>query len=435
MEMIVIGAVAAVAIVVLWLAGRSRMTELKSRLGESEQAAESWRTEAESCRGYLVDSQRNEALLGERLATQQSYNLQLKAEIAAERDRLTASFNQEREQMTREFSIRFENLANEILERKSRSMTDQSRESITAMLKPLGENLENFRRRIEEESKLRFALEAQVKHLAELNMRMSQEANNLTAALRGNSKSQGDWGEMILETLLENSGLKRDLHFRVQESIRDEHGNLHRPDIILSLPDEKEVVIDSKVSLTAYISYTEAEDEPTRKTTLAAHSLSVRNHIIELGAKSYSKLVRSPDFVILFIPNEPAFLLALQSDSTLWQEAYKRGVILSSPTNLFAILRIVDDLWRRDSQSRNALEIARQGGDLYDKFVLFAETFADVGSSIRKSEELYDKAFGQLSSGRGNLVARIEKLRSLGLKTTKQLPRKFTEQGSVEEIP
>lgn len=362
--------------------------------------------------------ERENAILGERLAAMSDKY----TTIISEREELLTRFNDERTKMAEQFSDKFNILANNILEQKSRNIALTGKEQLESILKPFGENIERFRLRVEEEAKHRFALENEVKRLSELNMRMSQEANDLTSALKGNSKSQGDWGEMILETLLENSGLKRNQHFRTQESIRNADGAIVRPDVILLLPEQKEVIIDSKVSLVSYVGYCQAQDDPQRQAFLAAHVSATRNHIIELGTKSYQKLVNSPDFVIMFIPNEPAFMLALQNDNQLWHEAYQRGVILSSPTNLFAILRIVDDLWKRDSQSKNALEIARQGGDLYDKFVGFAETYLEIGKTITRSQEQYDRGLGQLSQGTGNLVRRAERLRNLGLKSTKKIP-------------
>lgn len=384
----------------------------------------------DSMSGELQDERLSSAVIGERLAA----SVERQREVEQQKADLLAMFNTERVAMSEQFTHKFNVLANEILENKSRTMSTQNSDTINAILRPFGEKIDKFRERIEQESKQRYALENEVKRLAELNMQMSREANNLTAALRGNSKSQGDWGEMILETLLENSGLKRDIHFRIQETIRDAQGQLLRPDVVLCLPDEKEVIIDSKVSLTAYVAYCESEDELSAKRALAAHVLSVKSHITELGKKSYQKLVASPDFVIMFVPNEPAFLLALQGDSAIWDEAYQKGVILSSPTNLFAILRIVDDLWRRDSQSKNALEIARQGGDLYDKFVGFVETLSDVGRAIKRSDELYEKGISQLSSGAGNLVRRAETLRKLGVKASKKLPAQLSDNDEILNV-
>ncbi|MEG0162760.1 MAG: DNA recombination protein RmuC [Mucinivorans sp.] len=352
------------------------------------------------------------AVLEERIATQQIESQKLDQIIIREREELSEKFS-------KDFSI----LANDMLEQKARSMNQTASESITNLLKPLSENLREFREKINVEGKERFALAAEVKRLAELNRLMSEQAQNLNDALRGNSKSQGDWGEMILETLLENSGLKRDIHFTVQQIVKDENGANLRPDVVLSLPDEKQVVIDSKVSLTAYVNYCESKTTETTKQALALHISSLRSHINELSAKRYDKLIgTSPDFVIMFVPTEPALLLGLQAAPELWNESYKKGVILSSPSNLFGILKIVDDLWRRDRQSKGAIEIARQGGDLYDKFVGFTETFLEIGRSIDKTSQAHARAMGQLTSGTGNLVRRAEKLRDLGVKVTKKLP-------------
>lgn len=389
-------------------------------------------------RGLLGESELQNAVLNQRLVSQQQLlevserqatiaQQRLQNELTTERIRLGELFETERREQEKKYTQVFENLSSGVLERKTQSLKEQSKESIEAMLKPFAESINAFRQRIEAESKQRFALEKEVARLAELNLKMSQQTNNLTSALKGNSKTQGDWGEMILETMLESSGLKRDIHFRVQESIRTIDGNLLRPDVILNLPEGKEVVIDSKVSLRAYIAFTESQNSESTTIAQGAHVAAIRSHINELGGKKYNNLVASPDFVIMFVPNEPAFLVALQADNELWNYAYSKGVILSSPTNLFAILRIVDELWKRDSQSKNALEIARQGGDLYDKFVTFTEVFLSIGASLEKSTQQYDRALGQLSQGKGNLTKRAETLRDLGLKTAKSLPSSMVE--------
>lgn len=381
----------------------------------------------------LSEAELNNAVLGEKLMAQQQLmevaerqaiqaQQRLQQELAAERARMLELFENERQQQQIKYTQVFENLSSGVLDRKSQSLREQSRESIEAMLKPFAQSIETFRERIEAESKQRFALEKEVARLAELNMMMSRQANDLTSALKGNSKTQGDWGEMILETMLENSGLERDIHFRVQESIRTQEGTLLRPDVILNLPQGKEIILDSKVSLRAYVAFTESQSPEVAQKAKQAHAAAIRAHINELGAKNYNNLVESPDFVIMFIPNEPAFLVALQADAELWSYAYSRGVVMSSPTNLFAVLRIVDELWKRDSQSKNALEIARQGGDLYDKFVTFTEVFLAIGTSLEKSTQQYEKALGQLSQGKGNLTKRAETLKNLGIKTSKQLP-------------
>lgn len=405
---------AALAVVLLlWL--RSERAASQRLAGEND----ALRAEAEQARLRLVEQQ----------AAADSEMAMARAEIRIWSERFESQTT-EREKLEKQFSDHFQNLANNILEEKTKRFTATNQQNIDGLLKPLKENIEKFHQRIEQDARDRVALEVEVRRLRELSDQVSREANNLATALRGNSKTQGDWGEMILETLLESSGLQKGIHFRVQEDFRTEDGSHVRPDVVLVLPDDKQMVIDSKVSLTAYANYVEAADgadENVRKAALAAHVASVRKHIDELAAKSYQKLTEaSPDFVIMFVPNEPAFLVALQCDAKLWDDAYRKKVILSSPTNLFAILKIVDDLWRRDNQDRYALEIARQGGALYDKFVGFAESFLAVGDALGRTDKAYRTALGQLKEGNGNLVRRAESLRKLGVKASKKMPAALT---------
>ena len=330
----------------------------------------------------------------------------------------------------------FRNMANDILEEKSRQFKESNRESLEALLKPFRENIDSFRRRVDEvydkEAQQRFSLKEEIRRLSEANLRMSEEATNLARALTGDSKVQGDWGEMILDTILDSSHLVRGIHYRTQETLKDASGNNLRPDVILNLPDGKQIVIDSKVSLTAYVAYTESRTPEDSARYVKDHLRSVRAHIDELGGKRYQTLVQSPDFVIMFVPNEPAFLLAMQQEPALWSDAYKK-VIVSSPTNLFALLKLVDDLWKRDNRNRNAIAIATEGANLYDKFVGFADTLTDLGRSIASASDKYDKAIKQLKTGSGNLIRRSEKLRELGVKATKTLPRQMADYDDTEE--
>jgi DNA recombination protein RmuC len=261
---------------------------------------------------------------------------------------------------------------------------------------------------------------------------------------------QGDWGEMILERMLESSNLQKGVHYFVQEVFKDEGGASLRPDIILTLPEGKRIVIDSKVSLTAWVDYTAASESDSgsdpgsgpagnaaaREAALKRHVASVRQHISDLHARNYQGVVAdSPDFVIMFVAGEPAFVAALQADNTLWTEGYNKRVIISSPTNLFALLRIVDDLWKRDSQGKHALEIARQGGALYDKFVGFVSSLEDVGRNLDRAQKSYDHAYGQLSAGKGNLVGQAERLRKMGVKATKKLPAALADNLPDDDAP
>ena len=355
------------------------------------------------------------------------------AEKLAARDEALARQKEELTALQERQRVEFKNLAAEILEEKSNQFKQTNRESLELLLKPFRDNIEGFRKKVEEvyekEAQQRFSLKEEIRHLNEMNLRMSQEANNLTAALKGNSKVQGDWGEMILETILDSSNLIKGVHYQTQENIKDnETGANLRPDVILNLPEGKQIVIDSKVSLTAYVTYSETDAPEAQQRAVKEHVRSVRSHIAELAGKSYQTLLNgqnksvSPDFVIMFIPNEPAFLLAMQQDSALWSDAYNRKVIISSPTNLFALLKIVDDLWKRDGQSKNALAIATEGANLYDKFVGYSETLLDLGRSLGAATGKYEQAMNQLKTGRGNLIRRAERLRELQVKASKSLP-------------
>ena len=357
-----------------------------------------------------------------------------KTEAISKNEALTEKLRTQRaelEEIESRFRAEFRNLAGEILEEKSRQFKETNRESLEGLLKPFSERIKDFKERVEQiyqtGNEQHGALRNEIGRLAELNRRITEETVHLTNALKGNSKVQGDWGEMILETILENSNLHRGIHYSIQENLKDETGANLRPDVILRLPDRKQVVIDSKVSITAFVNYTACDDPAERQRLLHDHLRSVRAHVDELGKKSYQKLVDSPDFVIMFIPNEPAFLTALQNDLTIWSDAYNKKVIISSPTNLFALLKIVDDLWKRDNQNRNALMIAKQGADLYDKFIGFAETLGALGKNIEQAHTNYDKAIGMLKTGKGNLVSRTERLRELGVKATKSLPAQLAD--------
>ena len=326
----------------------------------------------------------------------------------------------------------FRNLAGEILEDKSKRFTESNRENIEKILQPLNKDIESFKKKVEEtyhkESTERTVLERKIAELVQLNNQIRLDAINLTNALKGNTKTQGDWGEMILERILENSGLTKGREYFVQETlksddnrtIRGDNGRAMRPDVIIVYPDNRKVVIDAKVSLTAYIAYCNAESEEGRNTALKAHMQSVRKHIDELSDKNYAGWAEGTlDFVMMFIPNEASYVLAMQTDSALWNEAYRKRVLLLSPANLIVSLKLTADLWSREYQNRNALEIADRGGKLYDKCIAFLESFTTVGDHLRKSQEVYDQALGRLKTGNGNLVSQAQKLKELGIKSKK----------------
>jgi len=352
----------------------------------------------------------------------------LESECAGAQARVAAWQEQFRneQQMQEALEQKFDLLAHRIFDEKSRQFKEGNKESLETLLKPFRENISEFKERVEkiyaEQNLQTGALKSEIKNLLDLNRKITEETTNLTQALRGNSKAQGDWGEMILETILESSNLVNGIHYTTQHNLKGEEGNNLRPDVILNLPEKKQIIIDSKVSLTGFVNYCNEEEPAARDRALKDHLRSMRAHVDELGGKRYQNLVNSPDFVIMFVPNEPAFMAALQNDPQIWSDAYNKKVIISSPTNLFALLKIVDDLWKRDSQGKNALAIAKAGGDLYDKFVGFAETLVTLGKNIETTSGSYQKAMNQLKEGKGNLVGRSEKLRALGIKANRGLP-------------
>ena len=307
----------------------------------------------------------------------------------------------------------FQNLANDILEDKSRRFTEANRENIERIL------------------------ERKIAELVQLNNRIREDAVNLTNALKGNTKTQGDWGEMILERILENSGLTKGREYFIQETLKDEsdrvirteNGNTMRPDVIVVYPDNRKVIIDSKVSLTAYVDYCNAETETEREVALKAHLLSVRKHIDELSARNYCDWCDGAlDFVMLFIPNESSYVLAMQSEPTLWHEAYRKRVLLLSPSNLIVSLKLTADLWSREYQNRHAQEIAERGAKLYDKCVAFLESLTAIGDNIRRTEESYRQALNRLKEGNGNLISQTLKLKELGVKSRrgdKEIPEEL----------
>jgi DNA recombination protein RmuC len=334
----------------------------------------------------------------------------------------------ELEKMQEKMKTEFKNLANEIMEEKSRKFTEQNREKLDEILKPFSENLKDFRRKVEEThiegEKGRASLFTKIKDLEELNMRISNEANALTKALKGESKTQGNWGEMILETILEKSGLVKDREFYKQSSFLSDEGKRLQPDFIIKYPGDRSIVIDAKVSLTAYEKYCDTGDDREKESWLKAHLVSVKSHINDLATKNYQDIykINTLDFVMMFMPVEPAYFLAIQADTNLWNYAYERRILIISPTNLIAALKMVESMWRQEYQNRNVLEIAAQGGALYDDFVMFSERLLKLGKKLDDAREHYDETMKKLSTGKGNLVSRVNKLKVLGVRTKKNLP-------------
>lgn len=328
----------------------------------------------------------------------------------------------------------FENLAHKTLEVTASKLTDQNKSNIDQLLSPLKIQIDGFKSRIEQvyttETADRSALRTQIESLTKLNLQMTEEAKNLTLALKGDSKSQGDWGEMILEKVLETSGLIKDVEFTIQASFRSDEGSDLRPDVIINLPERRHFVIDSKVSLTAYERYCNMTDEKDRNVALKEHIQSIRAHVDELAEKKYHDLyqITVPDFVFMFVPVEPALLIAVREDQTLFNYAFKKNVVLLTPSTLLATLKTVEYMWKQEKQTRNAKEIARRSGALYDKFMGLYDDLLDIGKKLDSTTSVYHSALNKLKTGKGNLIKSLDDIKKLGAKTSKELPP-----GVVEE--
>jgi DNA recombination protein RmuC len=360
-----------------------------------------------------------------------------------EQKHLTERLQEQKQEMLEireKLNIEFRNLANEILEEKSKKFTEQNKTNIDQILKPLGDKLKDFEKKVEEtydkEAQQRFSLKEEVKRLAELNQQVSKEANSLTKALKGESKTQGNWGEVILESILERTGLRKGLEYTVQDSFSTEGNRRYQSDVIVHYPGDRSIVIDSKVSLTAYDIYVAAAEDKDREQALRAHLISVKNHINELASKNYQDIeaIKTLDFVVLFMPVEPAYMLAIQNEPQLWSFAYERRILLISPTNLVAVLKMIESLWKQEYQSRNVLEIARQGGELYDKFTGLIDDLIDMGNKLKQTQKSYEASMNKLTSGKGNLVGKVQKLKELGVKARKNLPDNMLNRALDESI-
>lgn len=429
METVMIFGVAVLGIVVGAVCGylfsRTRTvaaeTLLAAKADECRAAAaerDALRGEAESARSTMTDLRSENARLQEQLRQE----------------------SEERAKIRRDSELAFREIAATIIDERSKAFKEANESRLAEILDPFKENVETLRKTIHdcytgEVSEVK-SLKDSLRLLTELNTTIGREAKELTGALRGNSKVQGDWGEMLLRQILERSGLEEGINYSLQATtnpdgskIVGETGNLLRPDAVFYLPEGKSIVIDSKVSLTAYTDYVNAGDEQSRERALKAHLLSVRRHIDELSGKRYDDFVAdAADFVMMFVPNESAYMAAMQADSELWDYAYKKRVVIVSPTHLMSVLKLMYQLWTRDKQTKNALRIAEETGKLYDKLAGFVADLQDVGAALQKAAKKYDDAYAKLSTGRGNVLSKAENIRLLGIKTAKSLPAAETEE-------
>lgn len=365
----------------------------------------------------------------EALQNQQQQTSNQKSELEARNTMLLEkqlSQKAEMEELHQKAKLEFEKMATEILEDRTRKFTEVNKINLDAIIKPLGENIEGFKRTIQQthiqETKDRASLETKVKELIFQTHKISDEANNLASALKGQTKTQGNWGEMILESILEHSGLVKNREYFLQQTIKDASGKMLRPDVLIKLPDNRTIIIDSKVSLRAYDRYVAATTPEEKQVHLKHHLLAVNNHIQELHQKNYDQIETSLDFTMLFVPIEPAYLLSMQQDPELWANAYNKRILLISPTNLIACLKLMDDLWKREKQSQHALEIVKKGEQIYEKLVGFVLSIEAVGENLQRTQRYYEKAVNQLKDGKGNLIDQAIKLKAMGLKSSKQFP-------------
>lgn len=409
---------------------------INAELRAARQLVQDKNKDAETLKEELHAIKQELSTSSRQLSTQTANNEALQEKLATQKEEMEA--------LNKKFNTEFENIANRILDTKTEKFTELNKANLHLILEPLGKNITEFKTKVEEaydkESKERFSLGERVKELAELNKKISEEAHNLTRALKSESKTQGGWGEMILENILQRSGLVKGREYVIEEQLLDEQGNplrsdsedkKMRPDAVIKYPDNRHVIIDSKVSLNAFVRCVEATDETTRMAELNEHVASIKRHINLLSAKGYDDYNKSLDFVMMFIPSEPAYIAALQADPELWNYAYDRRILLLSPTNLITSLKLIADLWKREYQNLNANEIAERGAKLYDKFVGFITNLQDVGGHLQKAQDKYGEAYKQLATGNDNLVLQATKLKDLGLKTKKALPEELVNESSV----
>jgi DNA recombination protein RmuC len=415
--------------------GKSQIEEeLNIKLARAEERALSLIAERDNIAQQLHNErlrlEAGLARLNQELTAEKNNTAKYEEALKAQRERLAEQDNYLREAQ-KNFKIEFENVANKLLDEKSQKFTEHNRAHMDIILNPFKDKLKDFEDKVDKvykmEAEERNILKGVITQLMDLNKQISDEAHNLTKALKGDSKKQGNWGEVILERVLESSGLIRDREYRIQASLNSVEGARFQPDVIIDLPDNKHLVVDSKVSLVAYERLVNCETEDDRKLFAKAHIESMRAHITSLSSKRYQDLyqITSPDFVLLFVPIESSFSIAVQLDAELFNYAWDKRVVIVSPSTLLATLRTIASIWKQERQNRNVLEIARLSGEMYDKFAGFIVDMEGIGKSIRSTQDNYDRAINKLSTGRGNLVGTADKVKKLGAKADKQIDQKY----------
>lgn len=416
-------AAAVIAALLVWLPMRRRRALLEQEAERLALRIQALEQERDELRRHLEQQGQQWRQTEEKLSVARAEQARLEERLAGQQDKLRFA-EESREQLRKEFEL----LAGRIFEQRSRQFEEKNREGIHTLLQPFREQLTEFRRRVDQihgdDARAQAALTEQLQHLKSLNQQMHQDARNLTDALRGQVKTQGNWGEMILERVLESSGLTKGREYDTQVALRGEDGGRRLPDAIVHLPEGKDVVIDAKVSLVAYERFTSAEDEEERCQAREQHLQSLRAHIKGLDTKDYSRLdgIRSLDFVLLFIPVEGAFMTAMEAEPGLYTEAYERNIVLVSPTTLLVTLRTIQNIWRYEYQNRNALDIADRAGRICDQVSLISESLEDVGDKLGKAQQAWETSYKRLTEGRGNLLGQAHKLRDLGAKARRNLP-------------
>ncbi len=417
----------------------NQLSTVSANLQASNQTVIDKNKEIESLKEELKNNKVELNQIHQQLATAKANNEALNEKFVTQKKEI--------EELGKKFNTEFENIANKILDTKTEKFTELNKSNLKIILEPLGKNIDEFKKQVDEvyktESKERFSLGEKVKELATLNQQISEEAKNLTRALKGEAKTQGRWGEMILESILEKSGLRKGEEYFMEHQLldaegkplkSDSEGKKMRPDAVIKYPDNRSVIIDSKVSLNAFTRFLASDDAAVQKSELEAHVGAVKNHILTLSSRGYDDYDKSLDFVMMFIPSEPAYMAALQGDHNMWSFAYEKRILLINPTNLIISLKLIVDLWKREYQNKNAQDIAERGAKLYDKFVGFVENLDKVGKHIDNAKDAFVESYKQLSTGKDNLVTQATKLKSMGLKTKNDLSKALVDSSNIHEL-